>query len=765
MPDSLRRIRLGAALVAVFLGGLAASTTQAQDLGDEEFVTGAAAEVWTKWKAAMDAVQLRSNPDAAETALGELAALNPTPFRLALMAERSILKNEAAGGVLLFRQDGQAGSLKDNGKKIFDLLEVGDEQKNEADDGWYFASIGQFGVANANFQALIGSKPDPVALLEFADRVQRRHKILVTLAGDPIMGESVKGVMKLLQDGERLIKADPIRIKQNIERLAGPPRQFENSVARLKDSGEFSVPFLLQALRDPQKQNLTQVILRTLPQIGRPGLNPLVMGLRTSDRTLKQYVVRALGQIGYWQSVPYLLALRDAEDTPVEIRSAVDASLADLQAHGVALEANMRAADAFLRLAHQYYEGQASLAADARQDVANVWYWRDDAAHNMEVPTVVFSDIMTMRCCEEALRLDPELKPAISLWLAANFRRAADLPEGTTDFTRPDNYPSPAYFAQAAGASYCLEALAIANQRKEAAVALGAIAALRLTAGPASLVSDDAGNPPLADSLTFTDRMVRVRAALALGAGLPSKPFTNSQSLMTVLCEAVALQGSTRNALVVDADESIANSLSGALRGFDYNVVIDADLFAGLEKARTTLPSLDVIVFGSDLAGGPEKAVQQIHGEVKFVQTPILIALKKGDRDASDAARRADRRVGLVAPDANPDMMMTALSTINRAAGITDLTAAVATEVSLEATDVLHRLADTGNPLFRANEAESSLIPILTTKNAVLRTKVAAVLAYVGSTAAQEALAAARATSSATRPSARSPRSPSPMPT
>ena len=109
-------------------------------------------------------------------------------------------------------------------EKVFELLETGREQMNQADDGLYFASIGRFGIANANFQALLGSDPDPVALLEFADRVPKRHQVLVQLAGNAIIGDSIAGVLKLLQLGEQMIKADPTRIKQNIERLGGLTR-------------------------------------------------------------------------------------------------------------------------------------------------------------------------------------------------------------------------------------------------------------------------------------------------------------------------------------------------------------------------------------------------------------------------------------------------------------------------------------------------------------------------------------------------------------
>ncbi len=141
---------------------------------------------------------------------------------------------------------------------------------------------------------------------------------------------------------------------------------------------------------------------------------------------------------------------------------------------------------------------------------------------NMPVPTEIFNEIMCMRCCEEALLADHGHKEALALWLAANYRREAQLPEDTFDPTRMENFPIPAYFAQAAGAEYCLLALARAVDDVDPAVALGMIDALQRTAGPASLVTDSLGRLPLAEALSFPDRMVRIRAALDAGQRSPA---------------------------------------------------------------------------------------------------------------------------------------------------------------------------------------------------------------------------------------------------
>ena len=741
-------------LLIVLVSISVASLAHAQ-LTSDGFITGKAAVAWEKWNTALEALLVR-DADTAEMMFEDLLSTEPSPLRIALLAERSVKRNENAGGVLLLEQDAEAGALQTNGQQTYGLLETGREQMNQADDGWYFASIGRFGIADANFRALIESEPDPVALLEFSDRVPQRHKVLVQLAGNPTLSNSIAKILKLLQLGEHLIKADPIRIQQNIERLGGPPRAYENGVAYLKDSGEYSIPFMVRYLRDTKQKALTQVILRTLPQIGRPGLNPMVIALRMEDQTTLQYLVRSLGQIGYWQSVPYLLKLRDqsgigatdgtrgnpnADDT-VDLNGAIEQAFRDLASQGISLDPALTASEAFYRLARGYYQDDESLAADPRVDFANVWYWKDGMLQNVEVPTAIFNEIMCMRCCEEALLLDHDCKPALALWLAANFRREAQLPEGETDYTRPDGYPSAAYFAQSAGAEYCLLALAQAVDDGDPAVALGAIEALQKTAGPVSVLCQGADRQPLAEALSFPDRMVRIRAALALGNALPAQQFHNYQNLMPVLSEALMLHGGASNALVIDPNAESANSSATALREAGYNVLTEATLLPGLEKVRTELPGLDVILLASNIdTPGLAEAIAQLRSEFRFAAVPVVIVIKPAQSELVANLVRGDYRLGQIIVDPEVDDLVAEIARVSKAVGATTITPAVGSGLALESTLVLGLLAITNNQVFDITEAEPALIATLNTEDAGLRRSVAQVLGYLGTEQAQVAIA------------------------
>ena len=730
-----------------------ASTAWAQE-GTSGFITGEAARAWEKWEAAMQAILAR-DADKSEAAFGELLAMNPSPFRIALLADYTLDRTAAGGAVMLFEQDLQAEALGESGRRVAELLESGREQKYEADDGFYFCQLGRFDVAEANFRALLDAKPDPVALLEFTGAyttgqgmsvsrdISRRREILLRVVDNPLVGASAQEILRLLGEGELTIKADPTRIKENVERLAGTPRAFENATGALKDSGEYAIPFLIESLRDPANAGLLHnAILRCLPQIDRPALNPLVMALRMNDDVTKRNAIEALAKIGYAQAVPYLLQLVALDDTSPEVRQAAQTALSQLPERATNADPKLAAAEAFMKLAEDYYADRTVLAADPRLDQANVWYWREDLLQNVPVPTVIFNEIMAMRCCEEALLLAPGMRPAISLWLAANFRREAQLPYTEKDDTRPDNYPPGIYFAQSAGSDVVLAVLARAIDDGDRAVALGAIDALSRIAGPASLVGNEAGRLPLAEALSFPDRMVRIRAGLTLGATGPTQAFQNYQNLMPVLSEALTMHGGGRNALVVDPDLASANEIAGKLRSQEYTVLSDTGLFTGLQKVRDELPGLDVIVLASDIKDpGLVDGLASLRSEFVFATTPVVLVAKPGNADQVRVLVRADYRLSEVAPGPSGGQLSKAIALVSKAVGAQPITSELGETLALEAAQVLRMLGVTDNPLFEIADAEPALLGTLTTQNAELRMTVIQVLGYLGSSKAQDAIA------------------------
>jgi len=757
------RIRLLCTLAAfipaasIFTLSAPAAAT-AQEMTDD--MVGQNEKAWQTWHAAMTAIEKDQKDDGAKK-LDEVAAMKLSPLRLALMADRT--------GTLRLEQMVQAGELGESGKAILDQVTAGRKQKMLAEDGWHTAAVGRFEMADANFKALVDSNPDPVALLELARYNPNRHTILLKIMSQSEVGPSARAFLDVLGQGEELLRQDPQEITVNIEKLAGTPRMVHNATVSLKASGEYAIPHLIRYLQDPAKADLRIPIIKLLPQIGRAALNPTVVALDMPDQSTRLVLVEALGEIGYKQSLPYLA--RIAENSPganadAQLQDAARAAMRRIDAGMSAPAASM-----FHDLAEAYNRDTDSIRADPRLSQANAWYYRDDRLIYVPVPREIFNDIMAMRCCEAALKLNPDMNEATALWIASNFRRESKLglnpesedadPLAAKDGTRPDNYPRSIYFARAAGPQYNHLVLSRAVAQREPGVALGAIAALAATAGEGSLLGAEDFKQSLAESLTFPSRLVRIKAALAVSRARPESQFNGSQNVSPVLNEALVLSARS-TALVVVPDDAGRNKAAAVLRAGNMHVVDGAQLYATVNAAREQKTThFDVVLLGSDVTDPDlEGAVNALRGDFMTAATPIVIMMKP--RQTAVAQRLMRTYSGVVTLGSEvieggtpEEAAKTVQDRYARAAatfGIAEMNPELALALSLEAADVLRLVAVSGSNVIDFGRTEPGLITALTTSpSESLRIKAAGVLALIDTATAQEAIAQVAVDSSATQ--------------
>jgi len=102
-----------------------------------------------------------------------------------------------------------------------------------------------------------------------------------------------------------------------------------------------------------------------------------------------------------------------------------------------------------------------------------------------------------MRCCRYALDLGGSQGDALSLWLAANYKREIELPSGAADPTHPATTPNAHYYGVSAGAQYLNSALARALRDRNSQVALHVILSLQNIAGQSNALPG--GRGPLVD--------------------------------------------------------------------------------------------------------------------------------------------------------------------------------------------------------------------------------------------------------------------------
>lgn len=717
------------------------TSASAQELTAD--MVGQNEQAWTAWSAAATALE-RDEKDAASKSFDAVLGMNLSDLRLALMADRTgSLRLEAWA-----KADDAPVSIKTLIEKIFS----GRKQKGLAEDGWHFAAIGRFTYADANFKALDESNPDPVALLELARANPNRHAILIKLISNAEVGPSAKRFLELLGRGEELLRMDPYEIASNVAKLGGPPRMAFNAASRLKESGEYALPHLIQILQNPDKRSLHPAIIQLLPQIGRAALGPLCVALGMEDNVTRLILINAAAQIGYRQPLPYLAKVGDDSKASAEVRAAAKQAMATLG--GTADRSQL-----FYELADGYYNNIESLRADARRDTANVWYLRENELRLIEVPTAIFNDIMAMRSCEEALAAHPDNTEATALWVAANFRREAKLGLNVEseeadvlaakDGTRPEGYPRSIYFARAAGPKYNHMVLARAFRDRDAGVALGAIAALSETAGEPSLVGAEDLKQPLVQTLAFPSKQVRIKAALALGRALPKTSFLGAENVVPVLAEALSQSGRP-SALVVDSDASSGNAYAAILRGLGFDCAVGGDLNKARDNGqKANLTTFDVILLASDMAQpDAATAVVDLRKDLPTAATPILVVAKEGQTNKAIAASRAGTGVEILPAEVtqlgDPEKIHQQVSSrIGRAAqalGMSPLSVETSMGLALQAADVLRMIGQSNLKVYDFSKAVPALITALASPSESLRTRCAQVLALAASGDAQAAL-------------------------
>jgi HEAT repeat protein len=494
-------------------------------------------------------------------------------------------------------------------------------------DDWndflHYTKIGRFDLAKGYAQAILQGSPDPVALLDLSQDNPQGYDLamrVVETAHDAELADLTKSLLGVIEQGRFERRSDPQIIVEEIKRLSGTIRGKMNATTRLKNAGEYAIPFMLDTMADPARQDELKNVIEALPKIGRPAIRPLVAALQMSDVAVKAEIIRALGKIGYPQSLAYLKYVSE-NDASTQLRDLAVQSIRQIDPRA----ASAPAAALFFQLGEKYYYHDESLAPQEGAPIANVWFWdaNGDRLARAEVDRLYFHELMTMRCCEWSLESEEQFGLAIGLWLAGFFKAEA------TDVPMPEyfdeNHAVALVYATTAGPEYLHQTLARAVNDRNAAVALGAVEALATNAGERSLMYTMGPAQPLLQALSFGDRAVRYSAAIAIANAGPRTSFNESRLVVQNLAE--ALPGNAQG----DADGAgtwtpeLAESY--ALRAIDalLKVAISRNPVIDLSLAQSAL-----ITAGK---GNPQQEIQ-----VRAGQTLAYVASPDAQRAIADVA-------------------------------------------------------------------------------------------------------------------------------
>ena len=491
------------------------------------------------------------------------------------------------------------------------------------EDSWdeflHYTVIGRFDLAKGYAQKLLAGNPDPEKLLELSKENPQGYQILVRAretAPDAELVDLCGQVLAIIEQGRFIRRSAPAIIAEEVRRLTSTERGWFIAVKRLRDAGEYAIPFMLDALADSSRQNEMPNIVRAFPQIGRGAIRPLAAALQTDNVTVKAEIITALGKIAYPQAQPYLKYVVEKDESG-KLRTFAQNSLRQIDPDAL----QVSAAQLFYDLGEKYYYHAQSLTPTEDASFANVWFWEPDSGKlaREQVDSIYFNELMAMRCCEWALKADAGFGPAIGLWLASFFKAESAGVANMPDYFG-DRHADALVYATTAGVEYLHQALARAVKDKNAYVALGVIEALGTTAGEKSLLYKLGPSQPLLQSLTFNDRMVRYSAAIAIGSAGPTEGFAESKLVTANLAEALgqgpeaeSAGGNGWNAEIADsyalrAAETMLKLASTRNKAVDLSGAQGA-LVAGISDARSEIQILSGQTLAHLNSPGAQRAI------------------------------------------------------------------------------------------------------------------------------------------------------------
>ncbi|MBL0921511.1 MAG: HEAT repeat domain-containing protein [Phycisphaerales bacterium] len=613
----------------------------------------------------------------------------------------------------------------------------------------HYVKIDQRELARSFLQALIDRGLTGEQLLGLVEDTPLAAQRFDEAIRDAMRMPELEGLAARLftgvEAGRRDRARNPAAITESIGLLDDNQRARLLARERLAFAGEYAVPQLVEALRRTSEPIIQAEAAEMLVAMGTNAVAPLSAALTGSDPAMQEQIARILGRIKRPEAAPYLAEV--AEKTSVE--STRNAAKRALDALGVG-GTGAGAAAQYVGLAEAYYAEPRSLTRFAGEDQQLLWNFEPGIGlFATPVATEVFHEAMAMRLIEHALTLDPNAPGAPSLWIAANFSRELDQPEGYDNPVYGSDRRGAMYYAIAAGSTTVGQTLRRALDTNDTALARLAIEALGRTLGTWTWSGSDE-EAPLALALSYPDRRVQFEAALALASARPAEPFPGSDRVAPTLAAAIRDAGQ-RFALVVAGEMERQQWVREALESAGYTVLPPASSLAGAADAVSQAPGVDLIV--SDLLQGQtEDLIREARGSAKLRTAPIVALLAQGAYSEMLPRFQDDARTRIARSGLSAEQLLEASRAVSGSTLGAEVDEAGWRAYSLAALAALRDIAVSGSRAFNIADAQRPLMSALGTTQGQVRLDVAEALAHIADADAQASIVeAALAASGAER--------------
>lgn len=604
----------------------------------------------------------------------------------------------------------------------------------------HFVYIHNYEMAAANARALLAMEMSPerfLAIVEDSPTMQQRFDRAYDRALQvPELEGLAAGLWGLYEEGRRRQARSPQAIDDNIELLGGGLREQMFARNLLLQAREYAVPQLLDVLLrgDDVKQRANARTI--LAEMGRPAAVVLVEALNYLDPASQATVCGVLGEIGYPVAVPYLYEVYTRTST-AQVREAAESAIRRIAGF---FDASASVAGLYRELADDYFgdRNRGTLMTFPGEQHQLLWTYVRGAGLT---PTAIYSELFhearTMELCERSLELDRSDPVTLALWIAANFAREIEQPEGYDNPAYGPDRREPMYYAVAAGTPPTMRVLSRSLRERETVLSRRAIAALARITGGSALVGGLADERPLVDALSYPDRRVQYDAALAIGRAFPTRGFLGAERVVPILAGLIGDAG-TRYALVIAADVRQQQDLRVVLEGQGYTVLAPATSLSGASEAISRAPVIDLIVLAA--GGRTDETVEEIRRSPRLSASPVLAMIPWSEVTLKRARYSDDHLTRLVRESLSADELAVSVGQLVERASGAPVSDEEARAYAMASLDVLRSLAIGGNEVLDIREASSALIATLGETSGDVRLRVAEVMAHIPARRVQVAL-------------------------
>ncbi|MEM0982787.1 MAG: HEAT repeat domain-containing protein [Planctomycetota bacterium] len=608
------------------------------------------------------------------------------------------------------------------------------------EDFIHYVNIARYDVAADLAGELLGKAGSPsdfVDIVEGMGDLDRFESAIGRARRIPIL-ESLAGALDQLYTAGKLERSrNPDEIAENLEMLkTGGTLARTLARDRLVAAGEYAMPQLAEAFLQGQDATLRARARGVLIDMGRQAVTPLATALASLDEQRQELAIEVLGRLGYRSAIPYLADTAQTSSAEA-VRSAANTAI---QALG---GATSDVPGLYSELANDYFDERSELTSFPGEDYQLLWSF-DPGLGLLMTPIVtdVYHEAMAMRLSEAALRQNAQLPETVSLWLASNFSREIETPEGYVNPVYADSRRDAEYFAVAAGSAASKRVLRRAIDARDEQLARRAIAAIERTAGSTTLLSaGDSGRRPLLDALQYPSRRVRYDAALAIASSQPEATFPGFERVVPTLAGMVREAG-IRYAVTLVGDSAEAYTQERAtLERAGYTVLPQARRsITDIAPTLAETPGIDLIVIDLPTAESALNAAEEVLADNRLGIAPIAVFVAPADEVR--VSRQLSGRDNVI-------VRRSTISSAERRAAVetivNDVTGGALSDDQANAygdraLDALRDLAVAGNDVLSVSDAAAVLVLALEEATDDREVAIAEVLSHIGEQRAQSAV-------------------------